>query len=604
MDTLLFLVATPLVLGLLAPFLPAFLRRLGGVGLLAYNFYLTLRLFIGPSGVWAVNGVVLLETTPLNRVMALFIGLLGLLIYIYSLKGLPREDEGKSLALILWTTGCALGVVFSAHLLPLLVFWGLSGLVLYFYALLGGAVGAEAAKKTFLMVGGADLFLLLGLAVLWRAGNSFRLADLRLGLTACWPRVAFFSLLLAALTKAGAFPVHTWVPAFSLHAPVEAAALLPASIDKILGVYLLFRVLNDFFVLTPPFRFVIMILGALTILVGVMMALVQHNGRKLLGYHAVSQVGYMVLGLGLGTPLGTAGGLFHLFNNTVYKTGLFLTLGAVEKKTGTADLARLGGRGRLMPWTFLAGLTCALAISGLPPLNGFVSKWLIYQSLVAETGHQAAAVQTIYLACLVAAIFGSGLTLASFLKFLYTLFFGKMAPGLAERAREASPAHRLVTGILAGLCLVMGIFAFPLVVEGLLRPVVNTPVPLEALVPGFYHPFTLVRLLPAGILLGGLFYLFCRRVRVDRNYVGGQEDRPEFTVEGTRFYDPVRRLSPLAGLYRLAEQNYFDLYHWAGSLTRRCETILQGIHTGLLPTYTGWVVGGFLLVLWWMTAHH
>ncbi|MCL6613269.1 MAG: complex I subunit 5 family protein, partial [Firmicutes bacterium] len=561
MNTLLFLVAAPLVFGLLAPFLPAFLRKLGGVVLLLYNFYLTLLLFFRPAGAWTVNGVVLLEGTPLNRLMALFISLLGLLIYVYSLQGLPREDEGKSLALILWTTGCALGVVFSAHLLPLLIFWGLSGLVLYFYALLGGTPGAEAAKKTFLMVGGSDLFLLLGLAVLWRAGDSFRLADLRLDLTECWPRVAFFSLLLAALTKAGAFPVHTWVPAFSLHAPVEAAALLPASIDKILGVYLLFRVLNDFFVLTPPFRFVVMILGALTILVGVMMALVQHNGRKLLGYHAVSQVGYMVLGLGLGTPLGTAGGLFHLFNNAVYKTGLFLTLGAVEKKTGTADLARLGGWGRVMPLSFLAGLTCALAISGLPPLNGFVSKWLIYQSLVAETGHQTATVQIIYLACLVAAIFGSGLTLASFLKFLYTLFFGKVAPGQTEQKGEASPAHRLVTGILAGLCLVMGIFAFPLVVEGLLRPVVNTSVPLEALVPGFYHPFTLVRLLPAGILLGGLFYLFCRRVRVDRNYVGGQEDRPEFTVEGTRFYDPVRRLSPLAVFYRLAEQNYFDLYH-------------------------------------------
>jgi len=165
MNTLLFLVAAPLCLGSVGLFLPAFLKKLGGVGLLAYNLYLTLLLFLKPSGAWAVNGVVLLESTPLSRVMALFIGLLGLLIYVYSLKDLPREYEGKSLPLILLTIGSALGVVFSTHIIPLFIFWGLSGLVLYFYALLGGTGGAEEAKKSFLMVGGSDLFLLLGLAV-------------------------------------------------------------------------------------------------------------------------------------------------------------------------------------------------------------------------------------------------------------------------------------------------------------------------------------------------------------------------------------------------------------------------------------------------------
>ena len=123
-------------------------------------------------------------------------------------------------------------------------------------------------------------------------------------------------------------------------------------------------------------------MGVITIIAAVMMALVQHNYKRLLGFHAVSQVGYMILGFGMGSLIGIAAGLFHMINNAIYKGGLFLTAGAVEQQTGKEELEDLGGLSRAMPLTFIAALVFALSISGIPPFNGFASKWMIYQGII------------------------------------------------------------------------------------------------------------------------------------------------------------------------------------------------------------------------------
>lgn len=166
---------------------------------------------------------------------------------------------------------------------------------------------------------------------------------------------------------------------------------------------------------------VLMITGSITIVAAVMMALIQHDLKKLLGYHAVSQVGYMVLGIGTGNPLGIAGGLFHMVNNAIYKSCLFLSGGAVEKRTGTTNLEKLGGFAKIMPISFVTFLIASLAISGVPPLNGFASKWLIYQGII-ETVRNGGYLWVLWL---VAAMFGSALTLASFMKLTHAVFLGQ-----------------------------------------------------------------------------------------------------------------------------------------------------------------------------------
>jgi formate hydrogenlyase subunit 3/multisubunit Na+/H+ antiporter MnhD subunit len=112
------------------------------------------------------------------------------------------------------------------------------------------------------------------------------------------------------------------------------------------------------------------------------MALMQHDYKRLLGYHAVSQVGYMVLGFGIGTAIGFAAGLFHMINHAIYKSGLFLAAGAIERQTGKSDIGDLGGLSKVMPVTFAAAIIFAMSISGVPPFNGFASKWMIYQGII------------------------------------------------------------------------------------------------------------------------------------------------------------------------------------------------------------------------------
>ena len=127
-----------------------------------------------------------------------------------------------------------------------------------------------------------------------------------------------------------------------------------------------------------------MMVGAVTILLAVVMALVQKDYKRLLSYHAISQVGYMVLGIGTALPIGIIGGLFHMINHAMYKSCLFLTGGAVEKQAGTTDLDKLGGLARKMPVTFVCFFIAAASISGVPPFNGFFSKELVYDAALEQ----------------------------------------------------------------------------------------------------------------------------------------------------------------------------------------------------------------------------
>ena len=162
----------------------------------------------------------------------------------------------------------------------------------------------------------------------------------------------------------------------------------------------------------------------ITIITAVMMALVQHNYKRLLGFHAVSQVGYMILGFGMGSVIGVAAGLFHMINNALYKSGLFLSAGCVEYRTGKEDIDDLGGLSKAMPVTFIASLIFAMSISGVPPFNGFASKWMIYQGII-DFGTGAGFANKLWMIWLGLAVLGSALTLASFIKFIGGIFLGR-----------------------------------------------------------------------------------------------------------------------------------------------------------------------------------
>jgi formate hydrogenlyase subunit 3/multisubunit Na+/H+ antiporter MnhD subunit len=386
------------------------------------------------------------------------------------------------------------------------------------------------------------------------------------------------------------------VPDFSRDAPVESAALMPASLDKLLGIYLLTRMMSGYFDIGPFVRMTIVSLGALTVIIAVMMAMVQHNGRRLLGYHAVSQVGYMIMGVASGSALAFAGGLFHLLNNTLYKSSLFLSLGSVEKRTGTSDLDDLGGLARAMPLTFVMALIGALSISGIPPFNGFFSKWMIYQGLLEKASGLAPGYAIWLLVCLVLAVFGSALTLASFMKFLHAVFLGQRPERLAG-VKEAPANQWLATGTLAVLCVGFGLFAREIPLRMFVLPAAEEAGMAPAAFLGLYNPRFILLLFALAFVLGLVVFLLTRKTRHDEVYLGGNAQAEIFRVSGTAFYREITEMKPFKGIYRRAEGKVFDIYDLGSKATFGFSHLLQKAHAGLLQVYVLFILFGFLAFL-------
>jgi formate hydrogenlyase subunit 3/multisubunit Na+/H+ antiporter MnhD subunit len=590
------LVALPLAVALLNLVLPVVVRKLLILASLVAGLVLIKGVFDAPPPDAVLLGPAVLTADKLSVLALAFIFILSLIIFVFCLKGLDAATEKTFLVLYPMTVAFAAGTVLCPNAFGFLVFWGLSGLTLYGFALLGsGEAAAATAKKTFIIVGGSDAFLILGLA-LTGAASGWSLIGGPVSLDDPAGLAGFICLLVAAFAKAGGFPLHTWVPDFSRDAPVESAAFLPASLDKLLGIYLLTRMMAGMFEVGTLARMIVVSLGTLTVIIAVMMAMVQHNGRRLLGYHAVSQVGYMIMGVAGGSALAFAGGLFHLINHTIYKSNLFLALGSVEKKAGTNELDELGGLARTMPRTFLAALVGAFAISGVPPFNGFFSKWMIYQGLLEKAATLPKGYAVWLLICLVLAVFGSALTLASFMKFLHAVFLGQPRERLAK-VTEAPANQWLATGVLALLCAGFGLLAREIPLKLFVLPAADQAGLAPAAFLGVYDPRLILYLFGLAFVLGLLVFAFTRKTRYDEVYLGGNVQAEAFRVAGTGFYREITEMRPFKGLYARAEKKAFDIYDLGSRATFGLSHLLQKAHGGLLQVYVLFILFGALLFL-------
>ena len=279
----------------------------------------------------------------LSKLIVLMIGLISVLILVYSVLYMKTQSVRHYYSYFLITAGCSYGAVMSDNLLLFLLFWGALGLTLY--KLISGfdEESSAAAKKTLILIGASDSIMIIGVAIIWTIAGSLSISTINLPTTNILTVTAFLTLICGSFTKAGAFPFHTWVPDYTKNASASSSAYLPASLDKLLGIYFLARITNGMFVLNEWLTFLLMLAGVASIITAVMMALMQHNYKRLLGFHAVSQVGYMILGFGMGSAIGIAAGLFHMVNNAIYKSGLFLSAGCVEYRTAKNDIDDLGG---------------------------------------------------------------------------------------------------------------------------------------------------------------------------------------------------------------------------------------------------------------------
>ncbi len=535
----------------------------------------------------------------LSVFVGIFIGVFSLLVIFYSF-GFMRGRKGlvRYYLYLVLTFLASLGTVFSNNLILFIVFWGFLGLLLYLLIGFGQRDGtAYTAKKAFIIIGGTDAFMLLGLAFIWHIAGTFQMDKISIALDSRSAILAYICLAAGAFAKTGAMPFHTWVPDTAEDAPTPVAAFLPASLDKLLGIYFLARISLDMFRMNLGMNTFLMVVGSVTIVAAVMMALIQHDMKRLLGYHAVSQVGYMVLGIGTGNPVGIAGGVFHMLNNAIYKSCLFLSGGAVEKKAGTTDLEKLGGFARIMPISFLTFLIASFSISGVPPFNGFASKWMIYQGVI-ETASGGGRLWVVWL---VAAVFGSALTLASFMKLVHTVFLGQPSREARERRsemRDTSPSMLIPSMILAFLCVIFGVFAYRIPLKMFIFPSLGG----EAGFTGIWDPSLATALIIVGVAIGLVIYLIgtALKTRTTEVFIGGEilEKKPDMRISGTEFYETIREMGCLKAIYALAEKKVFDIYEVGVKFTLAFNRVLRYIHNGVLLTYLSWCLLGMVILFY------
>jgi NADH-quinone oxidoreductase subunit L len=525
------------------------------------------------------------------------------LIALYTtskMKDAPRAREFY--AYVFLTAAFANGAVLADNFVPLLFFW--EGLLVTLYGLITtGAkpTSGRTAVKALLISGFCDFSMIMGIGLVWSLSGTLTLSKVSLeptGLAAA----AFVLMMVGAVGKAGAMPFHTWIPDAALDAPVTFMAFLPAAFEKLLGIYLLARISLDFFKVRAGsgLSILMMTVGAVTIVLAVLAALVQKDLKKLLSFHAISQVGYMVLGVGTGVPIGIAGGLFHMINHAMYKCGLFLSAGSVEHRTGTTELRRLGGLRREMPLTAAGFTVCALAISGVWPLNGFVSKEMVFHGAV-ETG---------YIVFAVAAWVGAIFTFASFLKAGHSVFFGERTKEVPVVKESPAPIFLPIL-VLALLCIAFGVDnKLPLTL--FIQPILAGHVAAGESADFTAHALSLANPI-ALISLGCLVLAFLLHA-----YGFRKSGRKPYLAS-----EPVHNLPVVHKIYDMSEARVFDLYEQGVKFLRGLSVVLyKGIdrpidfvfekvvtatgerfigilrkaHNGQYANYLAWCLAGLILV--------
>ena len=412
-----------------------------------------------PAGGYAIG--IALEVDALGLFFGLLIATAVFVAMLYSFSYMSHDDnEPQYYTLFLMLCGGVMGFVLSGDLFNMFIMIEiLTFAAVALTAFRNTANGALEAAFKYLVVGciGSSC-ILAGTIMLYAQAHTLNFAQLAAFLPGHLNRatiIAYAMLFIGFCTKAFIVPFHPLAADAHGAAPAPVSVLISGVLTKsgLYGIirltYILFRVMN-----LGTVQFWLVFLGSVSMFVCVTMALAQHDFKRLLAFHSISQIGYVLTAAGLATALGVSSGLYHAMNHTLFKGLLFLCAGAVLHETGTTDLGKLGGLSKKMPHTTILFLVGAFSISGVPPFNGFASKWLIYQATyqkAVESGNIG------FLMCTIVALVTSTLTLASFVKVTQSVFFGQL-PKEYENVEEVSVGMRLAMGILALLCILTGLF--------------------------------------------------------------------------------------------------------------------------------------------------
>jgi len=413
----------------------------------------------GVAGGYAIG--ISLEVDALNMFFALLLGVAGFISCLYSWQYMAHDDHvAQYYTLFLMLCGGVLGMIFTGDLFNMYIMVEiLTFAAVALTAFRKRVYGAtEAAFKYFVVGSIGSTFILVGVIMLYAQAHTLNLAQLSAlipGNLNMATKLALALLFVGFSTKAFIVPFHPLAADAHGAAPASVSVMISGVLTKS-GIYAMMRMLFFVFqvISSSKVQVILVLLGSVSMFVCVTMALAQHDFKRLLAFHSISQIGYVLTAIGLCTGLGISAGLFHAMNHTLFKSLLFLAAGAVLHATGTAELGKLGGLSKRMPVTTCLFLIGAASISGIPPFNGFASKWMIYQAIyekAAESGN------IVYLFAVIVALITSVLTLASFVKVTQSVFFGRL-PLEYEHVEEVAPGMRFAMGLFAILCVVSGLF--------------------------------------------------------------------------------------------------------------------------------------------------
>ena len=404
---------------------------------------------------WATVGSLVLEmgilVDPITAMMLFVVTTVSLFVEIYSV-GYMKDDPGmgRFFSFISLFVASMLGLVLASNFLQLYVFW--EGVGLCSYLLIGfyyqRVSAREAAKKAFITTRVGDFGLLLGILLLQIHFGTLDFLNLRmlvplevLTLGTVFLTVAGFLIFIGPIGKSGQFPLHVWLPD-AMEGPTPVSALIHAATMVVAGVYLVARA-YFIFAASPLLMDIIAWVGGATAIFAASIALTQREIKRILAYSTVSQLGYMMLALGVGSLTAS---MFHLMTHAFFKALLFLSAGAVmHALADEADIFRMGGLWKKMPWTFAAMTIGVLAIAGLPPFAGFFSKdEILFAAAEVSTPLYVLATVTAFMTALYMA------------RLLFVAFLGNCRTGTAYHAHEAGWWMRLPLLVLAALAVVSG----------------------------------------------------------------------------------------------------------------------------------------------------
>ncbi len=481
-------IAVPLVMAFL---LPAFGKKGKAAATVLANLVTILLLVFAVSsigktevyeiGKWSIPLGINLVLDGLSSLLLLAISIVSAAVMLFSVRYMEQYTaKPKYLSLFLLMVAGMNGVVLSGDIFNLFVFLEIASLASY--ALVGFGCEHEELEASFkYMVLGtiASIFILFAIALIYGNTGTLNMAYIskaiqNSGLNAGL-KFALALFIVGFGLKAALVPFHAWLPDAHPSAPAPISAMLSGVLIKSLGIYALARVIFNIFGVSVSIGWLLIVLGLLSMVAGAFLAIGQWDIKRLMAYSSISQIGYVILGIGLGATLiargdnlawaslAILGGLFHLVNHAVYKSLLFLTSGSIEMATGTRQLKEMGGLAEKLPLTRITCTVASASIVGIPPFSGFWSKLILIIAAVQAQFYWIAAI----------IVFVSLCTLIMYLKVQRYVFLGELPENLRQ-VKEHKGSMLVAMVFLACLCGLMGLLVLvPALRESILESAVK-----------------------------------------------------------------------------------------------------------------------------------